>query len=313
MKKIKPPLIAIVGPNSAGKTDISIKLAKKFNGEIISADSRQVYIGMDIGTGKATKREQSMVPHHLIDVANPKKEYNVAHFKKDADKIIKILHQKNKIPFLVGGTGFWIQAVVEDLNLPSVKPNKKLRKSLEKKSTQQLFKMLKKMDPRRAANIDKQNPYRLIRAIEIYKETKQPITVLNKISPYNVLMLGIKHDLDKLKKRIDIRLTKRFKQGMIAEVKNLHKHGLSWKRMDEIGLEYRYISYYLQGRLDKVEMIKQLRYAIYHYAKRQLTWFSARGGSASGGNKFKKIYWITNQSQANKLINNHLKPYANDN
>lgn len=303
MKTNKPPLIAIVGPNASGKTSISIKLAKKFNCEIISADSRQVYKGMDIGTGKATKKEQAMVPHYLLDITSPKKNYNVAHFKKDAEKIIKQIYKRGKIPMLVGGTGFWVQAVVDDIDLPDVKPNPKLRKKLGEKNTAQLFTMLKKLDPQRAKSIDAKNPYRLIRAIEICQATKKPIPKLNLKSSYNVLILGIKHDLPKLKKRIDIRLKKRFKQGMIAEVNGLHKQGVSWKRMDEIGLEYRYISYYLQGKLSKVEMTEQLRYAIYHYAKRQLTWF----------NKDKRVHWITKQSQAKKLTSNYLKPYANDN
>ncbi len=303
MKIIKPPLIAIVGPNASGKTSISIKLAKKFKGEIISADSRQVYIGMDIGTGKATKKERSMVPHHLIDVSTPKKEYNVSHFKKDADKIIKKIHHNNNIPFLVGGTGFWVKTVIDDLDLPSVKPNIKLRKKLGSKTTKQLLSMLKKIDPNRAKSVDPNNPYRLIRAIEICRATKQPVPKLITNSPYNLLILGVKHNLPKLKNRIDSRLTKRFKQGMIAEVKRLHKNGLSWKRLEDIGLEYRYISYHLQGKLKKEEMINKLRYAIYHYAKRQLTWF----------NKDKRIHWVTSQTQAEKLINNLLKTYANNN
>jgi len=293
----KPKLIAIVGPNSSGKTSISINLAKKYNSEIISADSRQVYKGMDIGTGKATKKEQSKVSHHLLDVSAPNRPYNVAHFKKDAEKIIQDIYKRDKIPMLVGGTGFWIQAVVDDINLPDVRPNPKLRKQLGEKSTTQLFTMLKKLDPRRARTIEKKNPYRLIRAIEIIRATNKPVPSLNKQSPYDILMIGIKHDLSKLKKRIDVRLDKRFKQGMIAEIKRLHRNGVSWKRMNEIGLEYRYVSYYLQGKLSKDEMIQQLRYAIYHYTKRQLTWF----------NKDKRIHWINNQTQAEKLINKLLK------
>ncbi|MDP2684391.1 MAG: tRNA (adenosine(37)-N6)-dimethylallyltransferase MiaA [bacterium] len=293
----KPKLIAIVGPNSSGKTSISIKLAKKYHGEIISADSRQVYKGMDIGTGKATKKEQSMVSHHLLDISSPTKLYNVSHFKKDAENIIQDIYKRGKLPMLVGGTGFWIQAVINDINLPNVKPNTKLRKQLERKSITQLFIMLKKLDPQRTKTIDKQNPYRLIRAIEICRTTKKPIPLLNNKSPYDVLMLGIKHDLPKLKKRIDIRLDKRFKQGMIAEVKKLHRNGVSWKKMEDFGLEYRYISYFLQDKLTKEEMTQQLRFAIYHYAKRQLTWF----------NKDKRVYWIKNQKQAEQLITKLIK------
>jgi len=303
MTKNKPPIIALVGPNSAGKTALSIKLARKFNGEIISADSRQVYRGMDIGTGKATKKERTKAPHHLIDVSDPRQEYNVSHFKAAADKIIGQIYSRGRIPLLVGGTGFWIQAVIDDLELPRVKPNMELRKKLEQKTSAQLHAMLKKMDPGRAKNIDAKNPYRLIRAIEIIKATKKPVPKLAKSSPYNVLILGIKHSLPKLKNLIDRRLKKRLAQGMIAEVKKLHDNGVSWLRMESIGLEYRYISQYLRKQITKEQMTDQLRQAIVHYAKRQLTWF----------NKDKRIHWIKNQTQAEKLITNLLKKYADNN
>ena len=153
----KPPLIAVVGPNTSGKTSLSIKLAKKFDGEIISADSRQVYKGMNIGTGKATKQEQREIKHYLLDVASPKKEFNVSHFKKQALAAIEKIQKKDKLPFLVGGTGFWIQAVVDDIDFPHVKPNKKLRRQLAKKTAKQLFQLLKKLDPKRAKTIDKKN------------------------------------------------------------------------------------------------------------------------------------------------------------
>lgn len=297
MSTKKPLLIAIVGPNSAGKTSLSLKLAKKFNGEIISADSRQVYRGMDIGTGKATKAERRIVPHHLLDIASPNREYNVAHFKHDATKIIKQIHSRDKLPFIVGGTGFWVQAVVDDINLPKVKPNKPLRAKLSKKTTNQLFSMLRKLDPKRAKTIDKNNPYRLIRAIEIVKTTKQPIPTLKKHSPFNVLMLGVTYPREKLYKRIDKRLKKRFQQGMIAEVKRLHTGGVSWKRMYELGLEYRYISVYLRGILTRTEMEEQLAIAIKQFAKRQMTWFQ----------RDKRIHWVRNEKQAVNLVRN-LKP-----
>lgn len=298
----KPPLITIVGPNGVGKTALSIILAKKFNGEIISADSRQVYKGMDIGSGKATNFEQRQVPHHLLDVASPQREYNVAHFKRDAIKAIANINARNKIPFLVGGTAFWVNTVVYDLNIPSVKPNKKLRSQLEKKTPKQLYAILKKLDPQRALNIDPQNPYRLIRAIEIVKTTGEPIPKLRKRSPYHNLMLGITNPREILYKKIDQRLDKRFKQGMIAEVKRLHEQGVSWKRLYALGLEYRYISLYLQKRLSRDEMVDQLSLAIKHFAKRQMTWFSALGGSASGGQRDKRIHWIKNKTHAWQLV-----------
>ena len=296
MKIAQLPCIVIVGPNSAGKTSLSIKLARKFNGEIVSADSRQVYRGMDIGTGKATKQEQRMAPHHLLDVASPKNEYNVSHFKKDATRIINNIHNQGKVPILVGGTAFWVYSVIDDLKLPQVKPNKALRARLSKKNSKELYTMLKKLDPGRAKTIDQQNPYRLIRAIEIIKTTKQPVPKLSRQSPYQTLILGVTHPREKLYKRIDARLKKRFQQGMIAEVRRLHEQGVSWKRMYDLGLEYRFISLFLQKKLTRVEMEQQLATAIKHYAKRQMTWF----------NRDKRIHWINSTKGANKLTRQHI-------
>ena len=251
---------------------------------------------MDIGTGKATKAEQKIVPHHLLDITSPMREYNVAHFKRDAKKIIKDIHSRNKIPYLAGGTGFWIQTVVDNIDLPHVKPNKQLRNKLGKKSANQLFQMLKKLDPQRAKTIDKNNSYRLIRAIEIVKSTNKPVPKLKSQSPYNLLMLGVTHPRDTLNKRIDVRLKKRFRQGMIAEVQLLHKNGVSWKRMYDLGLEYRFISVYLRGILTRPEMEEQLAIAIKQFAKRQMTWFQ----------RDKRIKWISNYKQGEQSVNKFL-------
>ncbi len=289
---IKPPLIAIVGPTASGKTTLSIILAKRFNGEIISADSRQVYRGMDIGTGKATKAEQHQAPHHLLDVASPRREYNVAHFQRDAKKIIHNIHQRGKLPFLVGGTAFWVQAIVDDLPLPRVKPNRALRKRLNQKTPAQLYAQLKKLDPARARTIDRHNPYRLIRAIEIVTATGKPVPRLRTESPYRLLMLGVAQPQKKLHRLIHTRLAARLRQGMIAEVRRLHAAGVSWKRLEAFGLEYRYASLYLRGKLSRSDMQDQLETAIRQYAKRQLTWFRRDG----------RIHWIRSTAEAPRLI-----------
>ena len=168
-------IIVILGPTASGKTALSITLAKRFNGEIISTDSRQVYKGLNIGSGKITKKEMKGIPHHLLDVANPKRKFTVAQFQTLALKKIQEIQNKGKIPFLVGGTGFYIQSVVDGIAIPEVKPNWKLRKKLDKKSVKELFLMLKKLDPRRAKNIDPKNPHRIIRAIEIVLSTNKPV------------------------------------------------------------------------------------------------------------------------------------------
>jgi len=290
-------LLAIVGPNASGKSDLAVKLAKKFNGEVVSADSRQVYKGMDIGTGKITKEEMQGVPHHLLGVASPKRRFSVAQFQKKAIETIKKIQKRGKLPILCGGTGFYIQAVVDGIVIPEVKPDWALRKKLEKKSCDQLYQELQKLDPRRVKTIDRKNKRRLIRAVEIVLKTKKEVPPLKKRVMFNTLIIGIKRDKEELQKRIKKRLLRRLKQGMIEEVKNLHKSGVSWKRLEELGLEYRYIAFYLQKKLDYKEMVAQLQKAIENYAKRQMTWFK----------KDKRIFWVTTYKEAEKLVKKFLE------
>jgi len=287
-------LIVILGPTASGKTDLSIKLAKKFNGEIISADSRQVYKRMDIGTGKITKKEMQGVPHYLLDVASPKRRFTVVQYQKLALKAIERIYKKNKIPFLVGGTGFYIQAIVDGIVIPRVKPDWKLRKKLEKKNTKELFLMLKKLDPNRTKNIDKNNPRRLIRALEIVKElgTVPPLSLSG--PRFELLMIGVKKE--NLEERIKKRLLKRLKIGMVAEVNNLRKSCLSWKRLEEFGLEYRYIAQYLQKKINYEEMIEKIQKESEHFAKRQMTWFKRE----------KRIKWVKTSQEAEKLVKKEL-------
>lgn len=297
MKKNSPKLIVILGPTASGKTVFSVKLAKKINGEIVSADSRQVYREMNIGTGKVSKKEMEGVPHYLLNVANPNRKFTVAQYKKLAIRAINKILKKGKIPILCGGTGFYIQAAVDGIIIPAVKPDWKLRKKLEKKSIKELYKMLKNLDPERAKTIEKKNPRRLIRAIEIVLKTKRPVPP-RKFSPlpYLVLMIGIKKTPEKLKGLIRKRLLKRLKSGMIAEVKGLKKSGLSWKRLEEFGLEYRYIAQYLQNKINRREMIEKIQKESEKYAKRQMTWFK----------RDERILWIKNYKEAKELIKNFL-------
>jgi len=274
----KSKIIVVLGPTASGKSDVAVRLAKKFNGEVISADSRQVYKGLDIGTGKVTKKEMGGIPHYLLDVANPKYVFSVVRFKKLAEKAIGDIVERGKIPIIAGGTGFYIQAVVAGVMFPEVPPDEKLRGKLTGKTTGELFKMLKKLDARRAKEIDPKNPHRLIRAIEIathlgyvpYLDVSRPSECP---SEYYVLQIGIKTDDEKLKDRIYKRLLARLRVGMVAEVRHLHEKGLSWKRMEALGLEYRFLSRYLRGKITKQEMIEQLNTAIWQYARRQKTWF----------------------------------------
>ena len=294
--KNNPKIIVIVGPTASGKSAFAVKIAKKFHGEIISADSRQVYKGMDIGTGKVTKKEMAKIPHYLLDVANPKKQFTVAQYKRLAERAIKKIIANKKIPIICGGTGFYIQTITDNIAIPEVKPDTKLRAELEKKSTKELFNQLKKLDPRRTKNIDGNNRRRLIRALEIIIKSGKKVPLLKSEPKYETLFIGVRRKTKELKELIKIRLLRRLKQGMVKEVINLKKSGLSWKRLEDFGLEYRYVAYYLQNKLSYNEMVAKLQKETEHYAKRQMTWFS----------KNKKIHWVKNQKQSEKLVKEFL-------
>lgn len=272
-----PKIIVILGPTASGKSELAVKLAKKFNGEIISADSRQVYKGMDIGTGKITKKEMKGIPHHLLDVVSPKETFTVAKFKKLAEKAVKEISAKNKLPIICGGTGFYVDSLIYDWDIPKVTPKPEIRKNIQYKTTEELFKMLSGLDPERAATIDKNNKARLVRALEIVLATGAPVPKFKpfekKNSPYKFIKIGIRLSNEELKSKIHARLLKRFKEGMISEVERLRRQGVSWKRLDGFGLEYRWVSRYLRGLVAEEEMVKTLKRESWRYAKRQMTWF----------------------------------------
>lgn len=289
-------LIVILGQTAAGKTGLSIKLAKKFNGAVVSADSRQVYRRMDIGTGKVTKKEMSGIPHFLLDVASPKRRFSVAQFQQKAIKAINQIIKQGKIPLLVGGSPFYIYAVIEGWVFPKLKTNWQLRRKLEKKTTDELFVMLKKLDARRAKTIEAKNKRRLIRAIEVASILGK-VPLLKKDPQFECLIIGVQKSREELRNLIHQRLLKRIKQGMIAEVKRLRANDVSWSRLDSFGLEYRWISRYLQGKITKQEMIKFLEADILVFSKRQMTWFK----------KDPSTKWVTTYSQAEKLVKEFLK------
>ena len=317
-------ILVILGPTSSGKSALAIDVAREWNGEIISADSRQVYRGMDIGSGKVPRdnvqrgtrydvrsageqyrsptvirdskfvtREPYLsegIPHHLLDVADPNDDYNISHFLRDACAALGDIASRGKLPIVCGGTGFWIQALVEHQNIPDIPPNPALRAELSEKTPEELFERLQLLDPARAETIDQKNPRRLIRAIEIAENGNQESGIKNQarnqeeknlnpkseqpfdrktIQPYILALCPPKDILDA---RIRARLDARFDQGMIAEVEHLHKSGVSWERLDAFGLEYRWISRFLRGMVGEAEMKKRLFFDSVHYAKRQMTW-----------------------------------------
>lgn len=285
---IKNKIIIILGPTASGKSELAVKIAHKIKGEIISADSRQIYKGLDIGTGKITKKEMKGIPHHCLDIVSPKKIFTVIDFKKCANKAIEKILKKNKVPIICGGTGFYIGAITGDIKIPEIKPDWKLRKKLEKKSTEQLFEMLKKLNPKRAENIDQHNPRRLVRAFEIAKAASTTVVESND-NGCRLLQIGIKLPEKELKKRIEKRVKKMLKDGLINEVKKLRKSGLSWKRIYELGFEYKYPALFLQSKISKDEMLERMILENWHYAKRQMTWFK----------RDKRIKWLRAHEESN--------------
>ena len=275
---MKSKVLVIVGPTASGKSNLAVRLAKKFGGEIISADSRQVYKGLNIGTGKITKKEMRGVPHHLLDVANPKKQFSASDFIIKANEALRLIEANKAFPIIVGGTGFYIDALTGKIPLPEVPPDKLLRRKLNKLNKEKLFRMLKKKDPARAKIIDRDNKVRLIRALEIVESlgnVPKAIEANEAKKLRSFIYIGLKpNDLDK---SIYKRLIKRI-LGIIRETKKL-----SFKRAYELGLEYRYAALYLKKRLTKQEFIDQLFTAIRQYSKRQMTWFKRN----------KKIRWFT--------------------
>jgi len=284
-------IIVILGPTAAGKSDLAVKLAKKFNGEIVSADSRQVYKKMDIGTGKITKKEMNNIPHYLLDIVSPKRRFSVSQYQKLAINALNKILKKEKLPFLVGGSPFYIYSIIEGWKFPKLKPDWKERKKLDKNTASELFKILKKLAKNRAKNIDKFNKRRLIRAIEIAKILGK-VPKIKKCCQFNCLLIGIKKEPEALKKLIEKRLEKRLKKGMIEEVKKLHKNGISWKRLEDFGLEYRWIARFLQEKISQKEMIELLQKDIEHFAKKQMTWFK----------RDKKIKWVKNYREAENIV-----------
>jgi len=288
-------LIVILGPTATGKSSLGVNLALKFRGEIISADSRQVYGGLNIGSNKITAPEMKEVNHHLIDVASPKFDFNVVRFQKMAYVAINNIIKKGKLPFLVGGSPLYLYAVTEGWVFPPAPRNNILRKEMASKNNEQLCEILKKLDPVYLKKIDRSNPHRLIRAIEIS-------TCLGYVPPklscplFNTLLIGLNPDPKVLEENIKKRLNKRIKIGLIDEINDLHRKSLSWKRLEAFGLEYRWGSLYCQGKIDKKEMEKRIIRDSIKLAKRQMTWFK----------KDNRISWAGNQKQAELIIKNFL-------
>ncbi|TAJ15171.1 tRNA (adenosine(37)-N6)-dimethylallyltransferase MiaA [Patescibacteria group bacterium] len=269
---MKKKVVVVVGSTAVGKSDIAVAIATACNGEVVSADSRQVYTGLDIGTGKITPKEMRGIPHHLLDVADAKDVFTAHDFVVHGRIAINDIVNRNKLPVIAGGTGFYIDALLGVVSLPEVPENLSLRKELSQLSTEELYSKLETLDSERAKTIDAKNKVRLVRAIEIAMFLGG-VPPLKEQEIFDVLYVGISLPSELLYEKIKNRLKARAENGMIEEVKNLHKRGLSYERMESLGLEYRYIARFLKKELSYEKMMFELEKEIVKYAKRQKTWF----------------------------------------
>ncbi len=282
---VRPDLVVILGPTASGKSTLGIELALRFNGEIVSADSRQVYRGLDIGTAKVSLAEQALVPHHLLDVVEPDEIYSVAQFQFAAINAIDAILARGRQPFLVGGSPHYIQTVVDHFAIPEVPPQPAMRAQLEARTLPDLLQQLEMLDPQCAAVIDRNNPRRVIRALEVCLVTGRPFSQQRGVSDplYRSLLLGIHWPREVLYQRIDARIDERMQQGLLQEVHTLLGQGISHERLDALGLEYRFASRLLQGEFTSaIEMVQRLKYASHDFTRRQLSWFRHD----------KRIHWL---------------------
>ena len=291
-------LLVILGPTATGKTGLAVDLARRIGGEIISADSRQVYRGMDLGTGKDLteyRRGGATIPYHLIDILDPTEECSVFTYQKLFYPCFQKIIGRGKIPLMVGGTGLYLDAVIRGYRMPAVPENRRLREELEGEEMASLIRRFLSLCPEVHNTTDLQERKRLVRAIEI-AEFSRDHSLSDASSPaLSPLVLGIHFERERLRRRITDRLEARLAAGMIDEVRALHERGLGWERIDSFGLEYRYIGLYLRGEMTREEMVRVLNTRIHQFAKRQETWF--RRMEKNGV----RIHWIEN-ADADKTI-----------
>lgn len=278
----KDNLFILVGPTASGKTSVSIELAKRLDGEIISADSMQIYKYMDIGTAKVTPEEMDGIPHYLIDIVYPNEEFTVADYKAQAEKVIADINTRNKLPIVVGGTGLYVNSLVYDLNFTQVPPNEEIRKRLEdladEHGNEYIHKILEKIDKESYNRINVMDRKRIIRALEIYEVTGKPMSQQGNnfrkpSDKYNLLMFGLNMDREKLYERINLRVDKMIEAGLIEEVSNLLRMGYHKDLVSMQGIGYKEIIWYLEGEISLEEAIEHIKKGSRNYAKRQLTWF----------------------------------------
>ncbi len=285
-------IIAIIGPTASGKTALGVSIARALGGEVISADSRQIYRDMNIIAGVPTAREMHGVPHHLLQVASPKSLYSAGRFVREGTRVITQIIKRGHLPIIVGGTGFYTETLLGKTSLPEVPPNKKLRAELSGKTAAEMFAILQKIDPRRAREIDAQNPARLIRAIEIAQALGSVplLTESASAQKFHILWIGIKPPTEGLEEKIRRRVEARIRKGAATEVQKLREQ-LSKKRFKELGAEFSLTADYIDEKLSRAELIDKLVKWEMKYITRQLRWHKRN----------KDIVWINNANEALEL------------
>jgi tRNA dimethylallyltransferase len=275
-------LVAIVGPTATGKSRLALRLAQDFDGEIVSADSRQVYRYMDIGTAKPSRQELSLVPHHLIDIVNPDQDFSLAQYQQLVYRAIDDIQQRNKLALLVGGSGLYVWAVLEGWEIPQVPPDPEFRHSLEEKvaigGTDELYQELVKVDPVAARRIDRRNVRRLIRALEVYRYAETPLSQLQhkKAPPFSALIIGLTLDRAELYRRIDLRVDKMIERGLVEEVRKLVNMGYDFHLPAMSGVGYKQIGMSLRGELTLTAAVEQIKFETHRFVRHQYSWFRLR-------------------------------------
>jgi len=275
-------LVAIVGPTGVGKSRLALHLAQTFNGEIVSADSRQVYRHMDLGTAKPTRQELSLVPHHLINIVNPDEGFSLAQYQRLAYRAIDDIHQRGKLAILVGGSGLYVWSVVEGWGIPQVPPDLGFRQSLEKKAAEagkdELYQELMAVDPVAAQKIDWRNVRRVIRAVEVHRGTGAPFSRLQhkQAPPYKTLIIGLTADRAELYRRVDLRVDEMIRLGLVEEVKKLVSMGYDFNLPAMSGIGYRQIGMFLRGELTLAAAIQQIKFETHRLVRHQYTWFQLK-------------------------------------
>lgn len=299
VNSLKPNCVVLLGPTAVGKTSLGVQLAAEYGWEIISADSRQVYKGLDLGSGKDLSEYSAgskKILYHLIDITTLASEYNVFSYQQDFYSLFKTMRSEGKMPFIVGGTGMYVDSVVRGYDFVPVEENKDLRAELDKLSLEELGKKLLELRPNLHNKSDLLIRERVVRAIEIetFRQSPECAELKKRTGPrpqIDSFVIGTTLERDVLRQNIKLRLIERIEAGMIEEVSSLHEQGFSWERLEKLGLEYRYVSLYLEGKIDSVQtMTDELYHAICQFAKRQETWF--RGMERKGV----KINWLPRTS-----------------